>query len=447
MRKKCFGIFVGIFLLLNGLIFNGLYGTDISFLFQTDLRYSLDSGKLDFCRALLEAKVDHAFGAKAAFSGRVRFNYYTNFTSQESTVTEKDRLEPELKDAYLDLYDFPARNLELRIGKQRINIGKSDFFRHLDVVNPPDFIDELIFDERLSVFLVRLNWNIGFDTSWMMFAGPGIETLRGPFGKDLYQPYKDELSGSFPGIQFDDDFNLPQPQARHLAYGSKFSTKLGKFDLTLLAVSRFNPMVLPTEIRVSPVNTTGSITYTTKRETILGMGAAGELLGLGVWGELAARKNPGMDTSIYLDNLEIARQSLITDKWFLTGSLGLDYQFRNNGPYINLELSHGFLTEMKDRDGNGINDYLALTIEKKFNADKIKALLTVGFEFDKLGDAENFEDFKDHSAWFAAGSLTYTLGNNIQLEAGGFRIKGPKTTTLGNWGISSLVYFKVISRF
>ena len=426
-----------------------VHSYDLSFLFQTDIRYSVEKGILSLGGTFVETKIDQALGSSAAVSGGIRLSYYS---MREYLQNEGDKVEAELRNTYLDLFDFPVKNLELRIGKQRINIGKSDFFRHLDVVNPPDFSDELRFDERVSSLLLRLKWTLGFDTSWMFFIGPGIDTARYAYGTDPYRAMRLEVESYMPAYtgapgSAADIFRLPELRAENMLYGLIFSSKIGKFDFSFLAVSRFNPILMPEEILIDSTDSSASIIYSTRREYVIGLGAAGDVLGAGVWVEIAAKKSRGFSTVVKVDGSIVENSSLLTDEWFFTWSAGIDYNFKNNGPYLNIEFSHGFFTEMQNSTGEGINDYLVITIQKKYSSDRINLGLSLGFEFDKLTNSADFDDFKRHTAWFTGPFFKYSLGNNVELETGLFWVTAPKETSFGASDMRALFYFKTAAKF
>lgn len=424
----------------------------LGWLLQSDLRYRLDNGSLNMGRALLQMQLDQAFSTTGACSARTRVYYHSAADSLHPEPDHSNQVEVELKDAYIDLFAFPFSGWQLRIGKQRINVGRSDFFRQLDVINPPDLSDELRFDERVPTWLLRLKWEPVFDTAVELFCGPGGETVRYGPTADPYAVYNREIATGLlqqTGTVWNlaNTIDLPSPDSGQITWGLRFSARIAGWGLTLLWASRMQPFPLPVEVDLASTNAAGSIVYRSAREHVLGLGLSGELLGLGIRGELALHKHPATDMVIRLDSVELERSNLVGGDWFLLWSLGIDYQVPGKGPYCNLEFSRGFLGELPNQDGKGVNHYAVLSVEQKLAADRVKLALSLGFEFDLLGRTGVWERFVRHTAWFSGPSCTLSLGDNLELEAGCFIINAPAPTSFARGGYGSLAYLRSTGKF
>ena len=424
-----------------------LHAVSLGWKVNSGLAMEPESGDLVFAESGVQLKVDQAFGAKASFSGRLKFTWRAPLSDTAASESGTGELVPEIRDAYIDIFNFPVSGMELRIGKQRLNFGKSDFFRHLDVVNPFDSSDPILFDRRVPSWLVRLKWSFGFDTALEVFAGPGTEQgmyMQGMNGMDEQLPLYSGLLGG--GYTLNSRLDIPDAGVETGVAGARFRTKIGKWDTALVWITRLSPFPMAETVAGTSSDSSGTVIFSEKREQYLGLALAGELLGLGVRGELLFRYHPGLTTSILVDGSPAGSSVSVERGWDILWSAGIDYQFPNGGPYLNLEFSRGFIGEYS-RSGSGINHYLALSFEQKWDSDRFRMSVSIGFEFDKLGEDVSRDEFRKTTAWFAGPELRMSVGNNLEFALGLFYVNAPSTTTLGQSGFRTLTYLRGEAKF
>jgi len=424
-----------------------LHAVSLNWEVKSELALDPEHGKLIKGGSGVQLKVDHAFTAKAAFSGRLRFTWRAPVSQIALDEDGSGELIPEIRDAYIDVFDFLVKGVELRIGKQRLNFGKSDFFRHLDLVNPLDSSDPMLFDRRVPSWLVRFKLSIGFDTALELFAGPGSEQpmyMQGYNGMDEQLPLYNGLLGG--GYTLTGAVDLPEIGVHTMVAGVRFLTKISLWDFTFLWATRLSPFPMAQSVRGQEDSRTGTVTFTEKREQYLGLALAGELAGLGLRGELLFRYHPGLTTSVIVVGVSNMFINTVARGWAILWSCGIDYQFSEGGPYINLEFSRGFIGEYS-RSGGGINYYIALSLEQKWDVDRFKLAVSIGFEFDQIGESVSWSEFRRSTAWFTGPELRMAVGNNLEFALGFFYINAPSTTTLGQSAFRTVTYLRAEAKF
>jgi len=435
-----------LFVLLLGMCVR-IYAASFSWDIVCLLAIDPEQGNCDMAESSVQLKLDQAFGAKAAFSGRMRLLWRAPLSAEVVKNSGSGELLSQLRDAYIDVFDFLIRGLEFRVGKQRINFGKSDFFRHLDVVNPFDFSDPIFFDRRVPSWLFKWTFSIGFDTALDVFVGPGTEQGMYPQGKDGMNEqlpfYSSVLGGAF---DLKADLKIPHAGVKTAVIGSRFSTKIGKWDVGFIWITRLSPIPMAQIVSAVTVGSNGIVSFNEKREQYLGMALAGEVFGLGFHGELLFRYHPGMITEIRTNGVLLTAVTAVDRGWDILWSVGVDYQCKNGGPFVNLEFSRGFLGEYS-RAGVGINYYLVLSLEQKWDSDRWRIALSLGFEFDKLEKGVSWDDFCKTTAWFTGPELRMAVGNSMEFSLGVFYVNAPSGTTFAQSGFSKLIYLRGEAKF
>src|ERR1051326_5318591 len=167
---------------------------------------------------------DKVIGTLDSIVGPVDFVVPVNPNSPrgaEPVFNDKDRMEQELfyeeyreilREAYFDITTVPigqtsfGNTLFVRIGKQQVAWGKTDFFRLADIVNPIDykrhafleFYDQI----RMPQWILHMVYNFGslgpfsdfsVETDWN-FDRP-LGSYLGPGGAPYSHPFADEIRG------------------------------------------------------------------------------------------------------------------------------------------------------------------------------------------------------------------------------------------------------------
>jgi len=82
--------------------------------------------------------------------------------SSMDKITAPDVL---LREAYFDLYGFPLKNMDLRIGRQRVQWGTADKLNPTDNINPHDYEDIWDFGRHLGSDGVKISYYPGYFTA------------------------------------------------------------------------------------------------------------------------------------------------------------------------------------------------------------------------------------------------------------------------------------------
>ncbi len=323
-----------------------------------------------------------------------------------------------LRQAYFDIFGLAGNHVDVRIGRQRIAWGTGDKMNPTDNLNPDDLEDLYDFGRHLGSDAVKAS----------VYAGPVTFTAVGiPYFTKAVLPagvYRAAL--------------MPVPEGTAIKEVMPAATLKDGGSFGLRAAGR----ALNADLSLSyyhgrddlPLGV-GSVTVTTQRyDTVelrypryqaLGADAAGQVLGIGVRGEMAVFMTEKIENRLtapaalmpFLPDPGTA----LDDKPYVKWVVGLDYTFPVN-IYANVQWVHGFIHER----GAALEDYVLM------NADW--TLLNGKLTVSPLGIGLEIKDFNDPSnsyAVFGEPKLAWKPVDNAELTVGGHIIKGKTGTTFG----------------
>lgn len=333
----------------------------------------------------------------------------------------------ELREAYADLYEFILPKLDFRLGRQRIAWGSAEKISVIDNLNPDDLEDRWDFGRHLSSDALKLTY----------YGDPlTVTAVYIPIFRPARLP--EDVSSLISEIPLTSIRNIwilrPGNHLRKNAtLGSRLSARVAGWDLSVSYI--FGRDDLPTAVNTviyptAPPNIDLALEYL--RQHIAGLDLAGELLGLGVWGELALffPEKAKRVTDLRALGLGISEERT---EVYLKGVAGLDYTFRN-GLYANLQYSHGLFHE-NSRDS--LHDYLFFGLEWKILGDRVK----IG----PLGVALEVADFKDLADSWALvlnPEISFYPFDNVEFNVGLRWIEGRDGTTFGGEKRNDEIYFR-----
>ncbi|MGB4704355.1 MAG: DUF1302 family protein [Candidatus Saccharicenans sp.] len=343
-----------------------------------------------------------------------------------------------LYEAFIKVNHFLLRNLDLTIGKQRIQWGTADKLNVVNNLNPVDFANFLTFDpdyylERRPQTAINLEYYFGSQSKLQAVWLP--------------QPQYAPLPADFSGMIRANLAGLPDPEIilmkdtsklKNTSFGLRFSTNLFKVDFGL-SYYRGNfdlPYVLGVELSSPLQPAPARVYFTYPKKQVLGLELAGEVKSVGFWAEVA-RVQPEkilgwLDTYMIVGNEIYPVHSVFplmeSDYW--QWIIGMDYTFSvAHGLYVNFQYLRGLFDEASFggqaatyfglRKGmwfGQVQDYLAGRAELRMLKGDLKAGLNAVW-------SPGSGDMSRDSAIFYP-SIEYRVHDAISLQAGGILAAG-----------------------
>ncbi|MBW2703424.1 MAG: hypothetical protein JRF33_21615 [Deltaproteobacteria bacterium] len=359
---------------------------------------------------------------------------------QSSDLVSRAAVEPVdlyLGEAYVDLFGFLLDDLDVRVGKQRIAWGTADGLNPTDNLNPFDFSNPLDFAERIPSTAIKLTYYMGdgeLSAICLPYFTPTLlpASIQLPFGA-FSQP---------PGLQLGevgDQVQTPDFRVENVAAAAKLKYRLFDFDWSVSYYRGWDTLPMPAGVDLTPGDAgafDAEITLTYSEIQVVGFDMAGQLLGIGVWAEvatffsdkvmmtptLAGQPLPGAESTVMLDG----------DPW-VKAVVGGDYTFKG-GYYVNLQYMHGFIFE---RGMDNLQDYVMAAFKKKFLNDELEVVLQGGLEIQD----------EDHIGGMAGLEFNYSPVDSVKVTLGGLTLKGQEGTTFEAMHNLDQVYFRFKADF
>ncbi len=445
---------------------------------QTDDRLKFEGAKLNFQEYRLDLKLEYKPFERARFFADVwlrSFKYPE--LSTISDLSDKKKLlnfDADLREAYFDIYGLFTKNLDIRIGRQRIAWGTADKFNPTDNLNAYDMEDLWDFGRHLGSNAIKLTYY----TKSFTFTGvviPWFTPSVLPNGEwtpafmpNALVPGLIYDSSTIPGLTIpvyltkgnvSDTLAMPQRDLKHYSsFGLKVKKTFGNWDVSLsyiygrdalpLPVQMNTNLVLDTLIMMPSLKAEATVDVRTRVEfpvmKMIGLDFAGSIKGVGLWGEGALFLPQKTYMKRYLHysmpDFGVAKDSVLTDSLVLDNSpyvkfvLGLDYTF-SHGFYLNFQYLHGFVNERGPKE---LNDYFLISLQYTTPNDKLKlSLLSGGLQ------VADFKHFKENYAWFYAPEVSYKPVDNAEFILGAHLLDGASSTSFGKVNKNDEIYLKL----
>jgi len=326
----------------------------------------------------------------------------------------------EVREAYVQLFGFLTKNLDIKIGRQRITWGTADKLNPTDNLNPYDLEDVLDFGRHRGSDAISFDYYFNSEFSLQGAIIPFFQPANMPVG--IFATALTPSMEMPPGLTlmgFSDNVNMPKYNlAESTTAGLKFKGFAAGFDFSLSYVWGRDGMPIATYNTFTPVDTMGGISIHSDlaftRTHIFGADMAGSIGGVGVWAEAAAflPENEVIMTNdlsaMYpLSPVPVTQDSVVLKKEaYVKFVLGADYNFAN-GHYLNFQYMHGFINE---RGNDNLNDYFFLQYQMKFFDDVLKFTpLAGGFI------VSDWDDIENNYAIIYAPELSYMATDNAEI--------------------------------
>jgi hypothetical protein len=326
----------------------------------------------------------------------------------------------EVREAYIQLFGFLSKNLDVKIGRQRITWGTADKLNPTDNLNPYDLEDILDFGRHRGSDAISFDYYFNSEFSLQGAYIPFFQPVNMPVGifANALSPAM-ELPQGMTLMKFTDQINMP---AYNLSESSTAGLKIkgfaAGFDFSLSYVWGRDGMPISTYNTFNPVDAMGGISINSDlsfyRTHIFGVDMASSVGGVGVWAEAAAFlpesevvMTNDLSAMYSLPLGSVVQDSVILEKEvYVKFVLGADYNF-SDGSYLNFQYMHGFINE---RGTDALNDYFFVRYEKKFFDDKLK-IAPIGGGF----IVSDWDDIGNNYAIVYVPEISYMATDNAEI--------------------------------
>ena len=445
---------------------------------QADDRLKFNGGKLYRQEYRLDVKLDYKPFERGKLFAEVWLRTY-KFPEIYTVgdLSDKKKIlnfDADVREAYFDIYGLFTKNLDVRIGRQRIAWGTADRLNPTDNLNPYDMEDIWDFGRHLGSNAIKLTYYAGTFT----FTGVAIPWFTPSVlpGQDWTQAFMPEVkipamitdTSFMPGLRIpiyltprsiSDTLIMPQRDIRHYpSFGLKAKKSIGNFDISLSYVYGRDALPLPTELYTNITIDTFTVFPEVRADAtvdirskvgfpvvqVLGLDFAGSIKDVGIWGE-AACFLPGknyMKRYLHYDfpDYGISKDSVLTDSLVLDSKpyvkfvVGLDYTFKH-GFYLNFQYLHGFVHERGPKE---LNDYYMLAFEWTSGNGRLKiSILNGGIQINQ------YKNLKNNLAWIYMPEISYKPVDNAELILGAHLLDGTPTTSFGKVTKNDDIYLKL----
>jgi hypothetical protein len=346
----------------------------------------------------------------------------------------------DLREAYVDLYGLVNRNLDLRIGRQRIAWGVADKLNPTDNLNPNDLEDILDFGRHLASNGIKASYYI----KDLSLSGVFI-----PVSTPAVLPQGDWANAFTPTISLAQGFSyrnitdtiiMPDHTLKQSSiYGARLAGSLLNYDFSLSYVYTRYDLPILNRMTFIPTSNPPEVDLQYQlvfpRTNIIGFDLAGAIKDIGIWAEAAMYLPEKTTLTTDLSLLGMGTQdTILLEKPYLRYIIGLDYTFKN-GIYINGQYLRGFVHE---RGNENLEDYFTFAMEWKFLQDKIKLS-----PLNSAIEIKNWQDIKHNYAVALSPEISYNPFSGAELSIGFRWLQGSNTTTFGRAQDNDELYLKV----
>ncbi len=399
---------------------------------QNENRLRSKDGELSWNEYRLDLKAEVKPTEKVRFYSEVWIRSWGFSEVRESSdLANKDKVAPwnlDLREAYIDLYGFLFKNLDIRIGRQRIAWGTGDKLNPTDNLNPDDLEDIWDFGRHLGSNGLKMSYYLGgytFEAAFIPAFTPAV-LPRGDWAAALSPSM--ELPPGLTLRNLNDAIILPENKIKESStVGVRVLKSLFGYDFSLSYVHGRDDLPLGEKVTLTPTGIPGEVDIASElvcpKRQVVGADMAGTISDVGVWAEAAVffPEKVMLTTDLSALGMGVHESIALDDEPYVRCVVGADYTFKN-GIYINGQYLHGFIHE---RGRANLEDYFMFGIEKKFLNDKLKTMFSGGVE------VKDFKDPKNNYALILTPGIAYQPVDNAEITLGFRWIEGKATTAFG----------------
>jgi hypothetical protein len=346
---------------------------DINGNINTDMRVRFDPQEVTCNENRVTLKLEGAPSDTYHYYGETQLKGTRDLTADDQFQWEFD-----LREGYLDLYQFFSDQLDVRIGKQIFVWGRADKINPTSNVSPDDLEDPFDFGEKLGVNAVQATAYLG-DVSVTGIFIPEFGVAELPSGDfaNAFMGTMELPQGMTVGDMTQQTLQPDSALDESSLYAVKLSTVLWEYDVSLSYVAGRDDLPLANAVRLTSVDDLGTVDLDVDlmypNMQVIGADIAGQLMTIGVWAEGAVflpDKVAFTTTLNTLDGLQSEETGVaLDDEPYFKYVVGMDYTFKNEW-YVNAQFIHGFFHE---RGQDALSDYVVFRFERDF----LNAELTV----------------------------------------------------------------------
>lgn len=410
----------------------------------------------DFAFKRIESRLTLNAKVSDNVSARIRLDAFASpdalFSSQNfpeagilASPGQTEPFELSLYEAYVKINHFLLKNLDLTVGKQRIQWGTADKLNVVDNLNPLDFANFLTFDpdyylERRPQIALNFEYYPYKDSKLQLVWLPSRQYSPLPSG------FSEMLKANLSALP-EPEINLATETSalKNTNFGLRFSTVLANVDVGL-SYYRGNyslPYIQGVELSDPIEPSPSQVYFKYPKKQVLGIDLSGELKSIGWWAELARIQPESVsawsDSYLLMGGqlIPIALNFNLMEKFYWQWVIGTDYTFSvADGLYLNLQYLHGlfdeaaFSSQAKTYFGlrkgmwfGELQDYLAGKAELRLLKGDLKAAVNSMVELSSRKSSAIFYpsfEYKIHDAMFLQAGAILATGDRAQSKFGSF---------------------------
>ena len=356
----------------------------------------------------------------------------------------------EIREAYVQLYGFLSKKLDVKIGRQRITWGTADKLNPTDNLNPYDLEDILDFGRHRGSDAISFDYYFNSELSLQGAFIPFFQPTNMPVGifANALNPSM-QLPEGLTLMGFTDQIHQPAYNlGESSTVGLKFKGFAKGFDFSASYIWGRDGMPVSTYNTLTPVDEVGGISIHSDlsfyRTHIFGFDTAGSIGGVGVWAEAAVFLP---DNEVVMTNdmaafypvgtpveMTMSNEVVLEKEAYTKFVIGADYNF-SNGIYLNTQYLHGFINE---RGTDSLNDYFFIQLDKMFLDDKLKVSpLAGGFI------VSDWDSVKNNYAIVYMPNISYMATDNAEITLSATLFDGKGENIFANLSDYNMMMLKI----
>ena len=367
-----------------------------------------------------------------------------------------DHLQEFFREYYVDF--TPHKKLDVRIGKQQLVWGESDFFQAMDVVHSFDFRWRLFFENneewRKPLFLLSFSLDLDEELGGNLnfFVRPGLDrdddignnfNIEG--GRTIPHPYRGVDFTAFTQYNADHTDGAQDDPTFGFRWNSVIDTSFGSIDYSLAYLRTFNPWPImnPAQAAGGGVSATSAL-FGVTRSNAYGEVAQNGVLGdwifphINVFGVTVNGYQPTMDATLSAEvafipnkpyNYGAVGSSLpgwegVREKDILNIMLRIDKEFKwtnflgtNRPSFSSLQLFDTWILDHKDSDE--IVEFASFGALKREHTAYLTLFTFLNFKRDTINPSFIVGTDLSNGGGFAIPGVEFVFGDDwrVKLEA------------------------------